>query len=426
MSNQPMPDPREEFTPTVESVSVGGYAAPTLALQTRSSFQTAVAVNRERNLLKIEQRCIQEAAIAGEEFYYSWKQGGENIEGLSVGAALAIVRNFGNCAVEVQVQETPTAYIFNGVFIDLETGFNIVRPFRQNKQSPKTKEGKDIYSGDRGQDVIFQIGTSKAIRNVALNAMPKWLTEKVIREAKRNVVKRIEEMGSEKAIALCVKKALALGIAKERIENVYGKERSWDTEKIIKITSAIRAIEDGVERATELFPMLDEQPVATNASVVNEPKKEAAAPVKEEKKAETEQKPAGEAPAPKTARTPKELYQEMMITLNELAAATEIPGWKKVYGTQIDTLTPGDQAKVLDMLAAREAELNRATAAEEKPAEKKNAAYEQLSNFIKNARTKKELAGMVKRITEAENEGKMSGAERTLLIEQLNARLAEE
>jgi hypothetical protein len=226
-------------------------------VQTRTSYQTAVQVIRPRNLQDVERRCLVEAAMAGDSYYYSWKQGGEIIEGLTIGAALSMVRNFGNCAIECKVVEQPLCYVFEGVFIDLETGFNLVRPFRQNKVSPKKKDGKDVYRGERGTDIIFQIGTSKAMRNAVLNALPKFLSDKVFSTAKQNVRSKIEGMGIEKAKLMILKKAAAIGIAQERIEGEYGKEPAWDIEKVIQITSALRAVEDGLEKDTELFPLLE-------------------------------------------------------------------------------------------------------------------------------------------------------------------------
>lgn len=256
--------------PVVEEVKSSLQQGAT-ALQTRSTYQTAVTVGRERNLEKVLAKCLEEAAIAGDDFFYSWEQGGQPIEGLTIGASQALARNFGNCALEVKVEETPSAYIFYGAFIDLETGFNLVRPFRQNRTSPKTKSGKDVYSGDRAQDVLFQIGASKAMRNAALNAMPKWLTTKVIEKAKENVVAKIQKMGIEKAKAMIINKAGALKIGQDRIEAIYGKERVWDVEKVIKITSALRAVEDGLEKPTDLFPIATEdhsEPVVAEAKVV--------------------------------------------------------------------------------------------------------------------------------------------------------------
>ncbi len=222
-------------------------------MQTRSPYSTAVQVIRPRDLNKVEARCIQEAARAGDEFYYSWSQGGSIIEGNTVGSALMMVRNWGNCAVDVKVQETPNSYVFYGAFIDLETGFNLVRPFKMSKQSPKTKQGRDVYSGERGKDIIFQIGASKAIRNVTLNAVPKWLSEKVLETAKKNIIGQIEKMGKEKAIDKIVKKAEALKIPLDRIEANYGKKESWDLDKVVAVMGAIRSVEDGLESMEEVF-----------------------------------------------------------------------------------------------------------------------------------------------------------------------------
>lgn len=413
-----------EFTPTVESVK-GTIDQGGMALQTRSSYQTAVAVNRERNLNKVLSKCLEEAAIAGSDFYYSWSQGGQNIEGLTIGASQALCRNFGNCALEVKVEETPNAYIFHGAFIDLETGFNLVRPFRQNKQSPKKKDGKDVYSGERGTDIIFQIGASKAMRNAALNAMPKWLTEKVIEKAKENVVAKIQNLGPEKAKGMILNKAGALGVGQDRIEAVYGKERVWDTDRIIKITSALRAIEDGFEKATDLFPIIaeDQPEIKTETATLikkEEPKAEVvhSEPV-EEKKPELAQVP--EPRVQEKHQTPNELYDEMLESIKGLASKEEVDGWKKHHYPKLEKLKIFAQEGVKNALSEKEVELNHPE--EKKPSDGKQ--YEQLKKYLNNARTKKELATSLNTITKAENAGEITVDERKDLIEVLNKRMTE-
>lgn len=239
----------------VEVMNMGDYGSlpDTGLMQTKSPYSTAVQVIKPRDLNIIEARCINEAARAGDSFYYSWSQGGSIVEGNTVGSALMMVRNWGNCAVDVKVQETNTGYIFYAAFIDLETGFNLVRPFKMSKQSPKNKQGRDIYSGERGKDIIFQIGASKAVRNVVMNAIPKWLTEKVLDTAKKNVVKQVEKMGKQVATEKIVKKAEALKIPFDRIEANYGKSAAWDTDKIVAVMGALRSVEDGIESAEEVF-----------------------------------------------------------------------------------------------------------------------------------------------------------------------------
>lgn len=223
-------------------------------MQTRSPYSTAVQVIKKRNLQDVTQRCEVEAAIAGDEFYYSWSQGNKIIEGPTVGAALAIARNFGNCAVDVRVEEHQNATIFYGAFIDLETGFNIVRPFRQNNAQAKKKDGRNIYTDERGLDVKFQIGASKGIRNAVLNGVPKWLVNKVMVKAKENVVEKIKKMGVVAARDMVIKKLSNLSIPLERVEKVYQKTASWDIEKLVMLSGAIRSIEDGFESIETIFP----------------------------------------------------------------------------------------------------------------------------------------------------------------------------
>lgn len=225
------------------------------AIQTKNRYVTAMQVLKPRNLNRVISKCVEEASIAGEEFIYSWKQGGSIIEGLTIGAALSIVRNFGNSFVDVDVEERANAYIFTAYFCDLETGFNLSRSYRQNKASPKTKYGKDVYEGERGTDIIFQIGQSKAIRNVVLNAVPRWLATKVLEEAKNNAMATINNMGEVKARELILRKIGNLKVELERVENIYGKSKSWDKVKLVQLSSALKSLENGYEDEDILFPL---------------------------------------------------------------------------------------------------------------------------------------------------------------------------
>ncbi|WP_348653194.1 hypothetical protein, partial [uncultured Sulfurimonas sp.] len=242
------------------------------AIQTKNRYVTAMQVIQPRNLNKVISKCVEEASIAGEEFIYSWRQGGSIIEGLTVGAALSIVRNFGNSFVDVEVEEQEKAYIFTAYYSDLETGFNLSRSYRQNKASPKTKYGKDIYEGDRGTDIIFQIGQSKAIRNIVLNAIPKWLATKVLEESKNNAMATINNMGEVKARELLLKKINNLKVPIERVENIYGKAKSWDKVKLVQLSSALKSLENGYEDEDTLFPIVAK---TTAKEVLTQAEKEA-------------------------------------------------------------------------------------------------------------------------------------------------------
>lgn len=274
----------EEMPRNAEALQAG-------VMRSGTKYSTAMQVMRRRDLIRdVLPRCESEAAIAGDDFYYSWSQGGKIIEGLTVGAALAIARNMGNNAVDVDVSETPAAYYFSAVYIDLETGFNLRRVFRQNKQSPKTVKGEDIYKGDRGQDIIFQIGQSKAIRNVTMNAVPNWLSRKVMEKAKENVAAKIEKMGVVKASQMLIDKINALGLPMDRIVRHYGASDKWDVEKLVMLSGAIRSIEDGRERVDDVF---QPEPAAPSADVQN-----AANVAKEAAEKATAKKPAAKEAKP--------------------------------------------------------------------------------------------------------------------------------
>lgn len=238
-----------------EGVVVSGQTLQKIQTQ----FATAVAIQRPRRRLEVIKACEEEATIAGDEFYYSWtvksKEGPKLVEGLSVQAALAAARNWGNCAVPCSVEENLNTYVFTATFVDLETGFNLQRAFRQKKSlNIGTK-----YD-ERAEDIVFQIGQSKAIRNVILNALPSWLTTKMLAKAKENVIEKINKMGiavaREKTVAFFAK----YDITPDRIESKLGgkKYAAWDAEDLALLQGAMQTLLTGQESADSLFPVHQE------------------------------------------------------------------------------------------------------------------------------------------------------------------------
>ena len=234
-----------------------GLIASGAALQkVQTQFSTAVAIQRPRRRLEVIKACEEEAVIAGDEFYYSWtvnaRDGKKLVEGLSVQAALAAARNWGNCAVPCSVEENMNTYLFTATFVDLETGFTLQRAFRQKKSLNIGKK----YD-ERAEDLVFQIGQSKAIRNVILNALPSWLTTKMLAKAKENIIEKINKMGiavaREKTVAFFAK----YGVTTDRIENKLGgkKYAAWDAEDLALLQGAMNTLISGQESADSLFPV---------------------------------------------------------------------------------------------------------------------------------------------------------------------------
>ncbi len=224
----------------------------------QSQFCTAIAVQKPRSLASVQKRLLEEARLAGEEFYYGWAAGGERIEGPAVGLALAAARCYGNCAVDMlPMQETAESWIFAAVFVDLETGFTITRQFRQSKNWKV--HGK--LDDERKADVRFQIGQSKAIRNVVLNAVPKGLIRVAMDEAKKGVREKIEayieKNGVAAAVDLVFKSLGKCGVPEARVLLKMGvaDKKGIGIDHLVILRGDISAIENGQERASDLFPV---------------------------------------------------------------------------------------------------------------------------------------------------------------------------
>ncbi|MBM4275758.1 MAG: hypothetical protein FJ134_15035 [Deltaproteobacteria bacterium] len=113
-----------------------------------------MAVLRPRDLKLVEARIMQEAEIAGEEFFYSipFKDKEGNVKALedgSIDLAYAMMRDMGNCAVETAVEDVSAPdghhFQFTSTFIDLETEANSTCTVRRNANDPRLAgiQGKD-------------------------------------------------------------------------------------------------------------------------------------------------------------------------------------------------------------------------------------------------------------------------------------------
>jgi len=155
-----------------------------------TTYTTAMAVTKPRLLSEVKKRVLQEVELDPKAMYYSWlvtSKGGSKskVQGGSIGLAMSIARNYGNCAVPVQAEELPTHYLFKAAFIDLETGFTVERIFRQRKK--QDIGGK--YDSDRKDDMTFQIGQSKAERNVIMKGVPIGIINAAVERAMEMVGK---------------------------------------------------------------------------------------------------------------------------------------------------------------------------------------------------------------------------------------------
>ena len=220
-------------------------------MRSQTQFHTAVAVQRPRNLDKVVAAVLREAEFAGDAFYYSFPMGGKKIEGPSIGLAMAVAREWGNCAVPVEYYETLTEWVFNAHFVDLERGFTVSRVFRK-------KKGRGVFKKleeDRAEDMTFQAAQSRAIRNVVLAGVPRWLTDQAKERAKDAVLKGISKEGLAAATDKALKFLAGYGITEERVLALWGKPKTeWTSEDIATLRGMASQLRDGQATPEQLFP----------------------------------------------------------------------------------------------------------------------------------------------------------------------------
>jgi hypothetical protein len=241
--------------------------------QVKTPYVTAVQVQRARDMVQVEKDFLYEASQLDENAFYAWGEGKDHVEGPSIELALAAVRCYGNCAVDQgPVEETYDAYIFTSYFIDLERGTTLPRKFRQSKDWKVYGRLDD----ERKADIRFQIGQSKANRNVILNGFPHWLMARGIEVAKRGVRTKIEEFIEKNSIEAARQRVLAsllkVGVDEPRVLAKLGRSGvgGITVEDLVRLQGDFRAIEAGAEPAATLFPKTEEEKVAGRSQDLKE------------------------------------------------------------------------------------------------------------------------------------------------------------
>ena len=126
----------------------------------------------------------------------------------------------------------PTEWVFNAHFVDLERGFTVSRVFRKKKGKGVFKKLED----DRAEDMTFQAAQSRAIRNVVLAGVPRWLTDQAKERAKDAVLKGISKEGLAVATDKALKFLAGYGISEARVIAVLGKPKhEWASEDIASL-----------------------------------------------------------------------------------------------------------------------------------------------------------------------------------------------
>jgi len=289
-------------------------------VKTETPVFTAIEVAKPRNFERFVEKVKEEARLGGETMAYkipfrtrTCPACGNKVDGAipekcpkckeplvtnaiggSIALAQVMVRNYGNCTYLIDVDEEDSLHWqFKATFVDLESGAAMPRLFRQNK---KNRGGTQSMKDERAEDMIFQIGQSKAIRNTVLRAMPKWLEEECIAIALDQTRAKISH--DPKLAARKISQGLQkVGVPMNIILSILGVESLVKVELahvdiLLDLNSRWIATGEG-ETVSDLFPEIEEAKAAAEAA---KPKTEA--PKTEEK--------------PKKAAAPKESAADLL------------------------------------------------------------------------------------------------------------------
>jgi hypothetical protein len=196
------------------------------------------------------------AAAAGDEWGYRFpvknNRTGQTtyVEGPSIKLATTLARVYGNCEVDCRVTDLGDEWIIYARFSDLETGFTLTRPFQQRKAQQSM--GKD---DGRQQDIALQIGASKAIRNVIVNALREF-ADFAHEEAQNSLVTKIGSRLPEWRVKVA-ERLNAEGVDILRAERVVGRALTeWTAPDVAKVVALAKAVSDGMSTWNDAFPVL--------------------------------------------------------------------------------------------------------------------------------------------------------------------------
>lgn len=240
--------------PSVDNAMVPVSATPMPIQPPQQALQAYRGPDRDER--KVWQRIALLASAAGESMYYRFpvKDKGRTswIEDISITGTDAVAGIYGNCVVDCPiVADHGNVILMQARFVDLETGFTLLRPFQQSKSASRLG-GRDE---DRRGDIAFQIGVSKAQRNVVRHALRTYC-DFAFSEAKASLVDKIGT-DLERWRRGTVDSITKLGIPLNRVEAVIGRAAGdWLAPDIARVRTMGRAIQDGMATIAETFPPL--------------------------------------------------------------------------------------------------------------------------------------------------------------------------
>lgn len=290
---------------TMDPAAMQAFAAaePTgtpLVVQHNHGYITAQKVDKPRDEALILNKLKIISSMAGDNYYYEWNTNNRDgtqgtVTGGTIKLANDLARIYGNCVNAIDCREINSHWLFKARFTDLETGYSLERLFRQRF---KQDVGKKM-DADRQTDIIFQIGQSKAIRNVTLNALQTF-ADFAVEEARASLIEKIGKNVDHFRVR-ATEALEEMGIPLVNVERILARKvGEWRAKDLAKIRANINSIRDGMATKEDLFPahsgaapsMESENLAQTaNAAAAGAPDPKAKDPEPEQQKPVEEKKP---------------------------------------------------------------------------------------------------------------------------------------
>jgi len=212
-------------------------------------------IRKERSEATIRQKVVEMATRNAGSYLYSWEVKNqrtgktETIEGGTIKLANDIARLWGNCRIMHRVETYQDHFLITAAFLDLETNFWTERSFKQRRSI--NIGGK--YDDGRKDDMAMQIGVSKAIRNVVLNALSEP-AEIAVATVKKNFQSWVEK-NPEKVAEFLTEHMERYGLEKARIEKTIGKRtEAWTVADKAVAMMKFRSLDEGAAAVEDVFP----------------------------------------------------------------------------------------------------------------------------------------------------------------------------
>lgn len=222
--------------------------------QAMAEIITAQRVAVKRDIPAIRREAREIATTMGDKAFYFWETKNRDgtrgqVMGPSIDCAMAAISAYGNCRIEAfPAVETDTHWTFLARFVDYEKGVTVIRSFQQRKAQNLGMK-KDA---ERQQDIVFQIGQSKASRNAVVAGL-KWLVTEMVDAARSGLLQKVQA-NPEGARKYLLKTIEALNIPLAIVErSATRKAASWTAPDMAKLYGQIQSIQDGMVTWQDVF-----------------------------------------------------------------------------------------------------------------------------------------------------------------------------